>query len=57
MALVFSAPEFSLIEFSSDPFANKLEDSPPDEFAVSKDPEDSDDELADVIRSDVGAAH
>ena len=57
MAVVFSAPESSLIEFSSDPFVNELEDSPPDELAVSKDPEDSDDELADVIRSAVGAAH
>ena len=54
---VFSVPEFSLIVLSSDSLSNELVDSPPDELAVSKDPDDSDDELKDVIRSSAGAVH
>ena len=52
---VLSVPEFSLIVLLSDSLSNV--DSPPDELAVSKDPDDSDDELTDVIRSSAGAVH
>ena len=54
---VLSVPEFSLIALSSDSLSNELVDSPPDELAVSKGPDDSDDELTDLFLSSAGAIH